>query len=62
MMQVFAKEPGRKDRWVIFTQAADGSLARLYSATRCPKGMKRIPWPASYAAGDGLTDRIVLAG
>lgn len=55
-MQVTAKEPGRN--WVIFTKAADGSLARLYSTTRRPAGMPKIAWPASYAGNGSITDRI----
>lgn len=55
-MHVCAKE--RPGRWVIFTQADDGSLARLYSTNARPKGMKSIPWPASYAGNGSITDQI----
>jgi hypothetical protein len=56
-MLMFAKDD-RPNRWVIFERLENGTLARRYSTNRKPQGMKRIPWPITYAANDSLLDRI----
>lgn len=56
-MHVYSKDD-RPNRWVIFERQENGTLARLYSTTRKPVGMKRIPWPITYAASGSIIDMI----